>query len=389
MALHAQSGRCLRGLLAEVRVGNPRVANSLPIFAGLDSAGVIRFVGDVPRGAACGCTCSACGAALIARRGDVNKWHFSHEVNQERPECFAGAVNLLRRLAIQVLCESTHLALPPLRLSVSTKAPLPALTELVEYSPGHGRIVQWENPQESSARPTRSQHVAVLELASGTQVRLFVEAGSGSRLRMPEAEDHVGSLVFTVPLPTDTTQLGESVSAMNYIVEMGDFEWRHLPDAATLVAQTRRRLEQRAEDLARARARVQQESAALHRIQNNWAAPEPVPPPSVPLPTLPADSPWNAWRKPRSSFIFYGLNDGSAWLLMQHQDGRTILIPWPKADDGWDEQLPARLGTPDLALGGVVLFSEVNAMIYLRGRAKTVRTSGEWGDILQAATAFR
>ena len=131
---------------------------------------------------------------------------------------------------------------------------------------------------------------------------------------------------------------------------------------------------------------MQQESAALHCIHNNWAAPEPAPPPSVPLP---ADSPSNAWRKPRSSFIFYGLSDGSAWLLMQHQDGRAILTPWPKVDDGWNKQLPARLGTLDLTLGGVVLFSEVNTMIYLRGRAKTVRTSSEWGDILEAAAPFR
>jgi len=104
---------------------------------------------------------------------------------------------------------------------------------------------------------------------------------------------------------------------------------------------------------------------------------------------LPTDSPWDAWRKPHSSFIFYGLTDGTAWLLIQHVDGRFILVPCPKADEGWDEQLPARLGTPDLALGGMVLFSEVNAMIYLRGRAQTVRTSSAWAEILQAAARFR
>lgn len=80
--------------------------NALSIFTGLDQTGAIRFVGDVPRGAACGCICSACGAPLVAKRGEQKKWHFAHEASQERPDCFSGAVNLLRRLAI---CELPRL----------------------------------------------------------------------------------------------------------------------------------------------------------------------------------------------------------------------------------------------------------------------------------------
>jgi hypothetical protein len=304
-------------------------------------------------------------------------------VNQERPECFAGAVNLLRRLAIEVLHENTHLPLPELRLSISTSPPLPVLSDIVECSPGPGRIARWEEP---SARSARGQHVALLELESGTLVHLFVEAGPSNRVRISEVERHLGSLLFTVPLPLDTSQLGESASAKDYIVKAGVFEWRHLPDADALFAQMRQQLEQRAGELAKGRARVHQETAALRRIHDNWVAPEPVAPPSEPLL---AASPWDAWRKPHSSFIFYGLTDGSAWLLMQHVDGRALLVPWPKAEEGWDEQLPARLGTPDLALGGMVLFSEVNAMIYLRGRAQTVRTSSTWAEILQAGTPFQ
>jgi len=310
----------------------------------------------------------------------MKRWHFAHEASQERPECFAGAVNLLRRLAIEVLQEQPHLELPVFRKSVSTKAPLPSLMEIVECRPAQRGVLRWEE------RAGRDKPVAMLELAGGAQVRLFVEAGSSRGIRLAEFGE--GSLLFTVPLPPDAVQLNDLASAKGYIAEVGVFEWHRLPDADPLIAETLQRLEQRAKALVR----VREETEALHRIRSSWA-----PPQSVDETTLmpsqqprPQDaSPWTAWRKPRSSYIFYGLTDGSAWLLVQHVDGRSLLMPWPKTDEGWDEQLPARLGVPDPTLGGMVLSSEVNTMIYLRARAKTVQTSSDWADIVHAATPFR
>ena len=82
------------------------------LFAALDAQGEIRFVGDVPRGAACGCFCPACASPLVAKLGEVNEWHFAHVAGQERPDCIVGAVNLLRRLGVEYLNQLADLALP-------------------------------------------------------------------------------------------------------------------------------------------------------------------------------------------------------------------------------------------------------------------------------------
>ena len=88
------------------------------LFAALDARGAIRFVGDVPRGAACACFCPDCSSPLIARQGTEKEWHFAHEGGQERPECLVGAQNLLRRFCmehLQYLALSGPLTLPPCR----------------------------------------------------------------------------------------------------------------------------------------------------------------------------------------------------------------------------------------------------------------------------------
>lgn len=63
----------------------------LKIPFGLDkTAGMIREIGDVPRGRACGCVCPSCLQGLMAKQGDVLVWHFSHDKDAvDRPvrEC--------------------------------------------------------------------------------------------------------------------------------------------------------------------------------------------------------------------------------------------------------------------------------------------------------------
>jgi len=85
-----------------------------------DASGAIRFVGDVQRGAACGCFCPMCKSPLVAKQGNTNEWHFSHEASQERPECEAGAENLARSLGIEFareLAQRRALVLPEYRTS--------------------------------------------------------------------------------------------------------------------------------------------------------------------------------------------------------------------------------------------------------------------------------
>ncbi|MDM0053899.1 hypothetical protein [Variovorax sp. J22R115] len=61
-------------------------------------------------------------------------------------------------------------------------------------------------------------------------------------------------------------------------------------------------------------------------------------------------SPWAAWRKPRSSFIFYGLADGSAWLMLQQ-------VAWPKSPEHFPPcHRHVADGVIDAKQGVIVLF---------------------------------
>jgi hypothetical protein len=50
-------------------------------FARQIATGRIVEVGEVPSGSACACVCIVCGAGMVARKGIVNIWHFSHDPN--------------------------------------------------------------------------------------------------------------------------------------------------------------------------------------------------------------------------------------------------------------------------------------------------------------------
>lgn len=104
---------------------------------------------------------------------------------------------------------------------------------------------------------------------------------------------------------------------------------------------------------------------------------------STPTTPVELDNPqWAAWRKPKSSFIFYASRDGKGRLLLQHQDGGQVLVPWPVAFEGWDEAMPATIGTPDLDLAGYRLVHEVNAMIYLaRISDGGIKTFSKWIEV--------
>ncbi len=350
--------------------------NPISIFAGVDQEGAIRFVGDVPRGAACGCSCAACGAPLVAKRGAVNTWHFAHEASQERPECFAGAVNLLRRLAIEHLQESAPLLLPPRRVLVVTTPPLPIFQEHVEWDTGLGQVVHWY-PQ-----PVHNAPVALLISASGTKIQLFAEVATSRGMNLELVPPSEGSLLFEFPLPQESGQLKDLGSAKHYIRFSGRFLWRQFPDTHPKVAETRQRLEHQ----ARQRQRLPAEISALQRM-SGWQPPPPTQAPVRPAPpvgpiSVEIDrSPWAAWRKPRNAFLFYGLKDGSAWVLFTHGDGRHVMAPWPECVDGWEETMPARLCTPDLEIGAFVLTDRMAMMVYLSDFSRTVTSASNWTQL--------
>ena len=357
---------------------------SRSISIGIDAAGTRRFVGDVPQGAACGCRCVACGAVLIAKQGDINAWHFAHEPGQERPDCYVGAVNLLRALVIEQLHERLQQPLPTYRASVRLSFPFPEQHEPLQWEPGSAAAVQWPT------HATQNAPVALVRLASGTQVFVFVTI-NGEGEPQPVGRDD-GSLLLDVPLPLEAAQLKHLAQAKRYIDEAGRFEWLALPDAEAAKANKLQAMKQAAhvqQEAAAARLRAQHEAGAqrLHALRQEYQArqrvAEPAPPPAEPAAERqPIELPW-AWRKQPSSFLYYELRDGSRWVMVAHRDGRSVLAPWPPADDGWDEALPPRLGPVDLTLGGLVLRDATETMLYLRTLVRVTRTTSSWGELVE------
>lgn len=345
--------------------------NGLSIFAGLYATGALRFVGDVPRGAACGCTCADCGASLVARRGDIRNWHFAHEASQERPDCFAGAVNLLRRLAIQRLRDFGIPSLPVYSTTAATKFPLRPLSETITCSPGRASVDAWE------VEPGQAGAVALLRLASGTGIRLFVTVGPNAQVRTSDVRAGEGAIFFNVPLPFAAEQLKDLEAAIRHIDENGALFWRHFPDAGPLKAEALARLEAEAKKPLKRSPAQWEPVRSPPREAPAWQYAAPVPPAPAPEKD---ESPWAAWRKPRHAFLCYGLRDGSGWVLFPHSDGRHVMAPYPMFD-GWDEAMPPRIGTASLELLVYVLPDKLAAMVFLSPMSLMVRTASDWAEL--------
>lgn len=89
--------------------------------------------------------------------------------------------------------------------------------------------------------------------------------------------------------------------------------------------------------------------------------------------------PWQ-WMRPGTSMAGFKLSDGTAWVRVQHQDGRQMLAPWPPFE-AWDEWLPAHLGSPEQGLGAYALTDLPAAISFLRSLRERERVSGFWTEI--------
>ena len=85
----------------------------LPIIYGLDSAGTLRFVDDVPTGLDCGCLCPdpTCHQPLVAKNaGSKRIHHFAHQ----RGSCEWSVENVIMLLALDILRTQKRMAFPQL-----------------------------------------------------------------------------------------------------------------------------------------------------------------------------------------------------------------------------------------------------------------------------------
>lgn len=89
--------------------------------------------------------------------------------------------------------------------------------------------------------------------------------------------------------------------------------------------------------------------------------------------------PW-AWMKASTSMAYFRLTDGTGWVRVQHRDGHQMLVPLP-AFEGWDEALPAAVGTADEQHQAYLVPDIARAIAFLRQRATTELVSGVWAEI--------
>jgi len=135
--------------------------------------------------------------------------------------------------------------------------------------------------------------------------------------------------------------------------------------------------DERAHDLAVAAAREQE----LRKLQQR----PPLPPPLSRWSTGPAmahskSPPWQ-WMKQMSSMLYIRLTDGTGWVRVQSADGKQFLVPWP-AFDGWDEALPAHIGSVNTEHCAYELMNVASALKYLRAMSEWEHLSGFWHEIL-------
>ncbi len=345
------------------------------LFAAPDDAGAIRFVDEVPRGAACGCFCPVCSAPLVAKQGRELQWHFAHEGGQERVDCEVGAANLLRRLAVDHLRTLRPLVLPRFILTVHARSTFRVHSKEISWD-AQPRRVEWIET------PAQDAPVATLSLDNGVQAELYVEVGSPSSFPSA-ARGRLGRLIFRVLLPR-SEELRNRAATMAYIARTGALEWNHQPDVFGLVETGRKEMQKLAEEDERlAKIQAQQQAAAAGR---RWAEiarrsagganvglPDQLASERRVAPPAPRVYAWAPGHVPRASFIFYRLRDETAWVLYSRGEDRCGVVPWPAMFEGWDESLPPSVGIANSDLGVYEGENITAAMIYLSRQSTLTR----------------
>lgn len=339
----------------------------------------MRFIGDVQRGADCGCACPECAKPLVARQGSANDWHFAHEASQERPECKAGAFNMLRRLAIEHLqarSQGSGLLLPPYQQRVAIAGALVNLNEDVQWHAQPMGEVQW------NVRAAAHEPVARARLDTGVELHLFVLVDDAA---LPACETGCAQAVYRCRMPP-AQALRERHTAEHHLEQHGELRWGHHPDTLGHVAVARARLEARSRRIYGnwlAMADAQASAAAV--------AAEAAPAPlfyGPGTPAVPAVAPRHACapgHAPNVSFTFYRLSATEAWLLyLLERTGPTdwrnaaekhyALAPYPGPFEGWADALPDTVGVADKAAGIVRCTGFLGAVTYLSRRTVVTRS---------------
>lgn len=363
----------------------------IKLFAAMDSDGLIRFIGEVERGAACGCVCPVCESPLVAKQGSINEWHFAHEASQERPECEVGAANMIRRIAAEWMVIKGVPALPDYKRVVTARSASREAHREVRWS---AQINQDGRLWDTTGSPSKAFLTG--RLSTGVQFDASVLVGDHPPKLMPPTDKVVAHLFFWVPTPTQS-DLTKRVHLEQHILRTGKWIWQSHPDHLGLLEKARQEAQAEAksfdqalldkyrqlkEAFERNRVRVEEERGVgregfRQRLENTQQQAQD-PDNSVP---------WAPDRRSNTSFVLYVLREGQgSWVIYQRFDGSFWLVPVPKFE-GWDESIPASVWTAIDVEVGFKIETSAAATVFLGARARLVRSSSDPKEIEKLAMA--
>lgn len=307
------------------------------IFAARDATGATRFIGEVPRGASCGCFCLVCGSPLVARQGEVNEPHFAHEGGQERPDCLVGALNLLRRLVVE------ELARMPWRIA-DYEANVPAAGAL----PVRWTDVPLEPVQSLANTGGPRMPAATVELKRGGTGHIYVLLGrekAPTDLQQPSVE-------VSVPMPHPGALRTEE-TARGYVRAHLQMRWLYLPDYDGLVEaaahRQRKAMREKLQALRGGYAGRDDPGRRWAEIRRQSTPPSAAfagsPSPSSATPSSSADLSqrplvrWAPGLAGSGAIQYRQLRDGSQWVVYPAGTEWRI-APVPEPFDGWVEFFP-------------------------------------------------
>jgi len=306
-------------------------------------------------------------------------------------------MNMLRRLAVEHLRKQSRLELPRYTERVTARSELRLHTDEVSWSAQFVGALQWL-PVGAKNAP-----VAIGRLDNGIDAQLLIEIGDERPTYPPPAADARAELVFWCSVPV-LSDLRKRIHAEQHIKHRGQLVWKFQPDVFGLAAAAREKLRARAkaendaadslrrqiaEDRRRRLARPLVAAAPLSSAQDRHL--ETTLQEQQNLQTSPqgpitgldaAKHSWVRHRKPNTGLVFYRLNDDSAWVIYTLEEGGLALAPWSDVMEGWDEALPAIVGTPDVELMAYRISNQVAAMRYLGDNSKKTRSSSNPMDFL-------
>lgn len=345
----------------------------------MDVTGTIRFLDEVPSGLACGCFCIVCSGNLIARKGEINEWHFSHESGTQRPECLAGARNLIRRYVEDFLTQPQTKICPADFRTRATheQASFPAVWNAAVCA-----IDDWRD------KPGPNKPAATVRLERGYVADLYIVIGDETHQPSLRSHDR-GSLIAKVDMP-DVLFLRSKEHLFSHIAASISFQWTSLPDVHGVLAAAQEQARQIF--LAQQRAQAEAQLAAGRRwaqirrraanASSEWSPVDRVEAEVAPVAQAVAPAPlWAKDLSPHSSIFVYRFRDGSRWILLNTRTNGHLLRPWPLDEEGWDEALPASIGIADADLGGYRVASYLHLLQVIPNYFVAMRNTSDPNEV--------